>query len=239
MPVNDVLDVDAHACGNTTVDDVMTRDVISVTPETGYKEIVRLVTEHNISAVPVVKDGRVVGVVSEADLLLKEEGVTTKLVPLIEGPRHRERRVKAEGSIAAELMTSPAVTASPDTLIGDAARLMDAHHVKRLPVVDGGQLVGICSRADLLKVFLLTDEEIRDRLLNCVVKGRMWLDPSTVEVVVEKGVVSLRGELERRSDAEILVRLTSALESVIRVNDQLSWQVDDRRVPASRAARFE
>lgn len=239
MQVHTVPSAHTRILGSTTVADVMTRDVISVTPETGYKEIVRLLGDHHISAVPVVEDGRVVGIVSEADLLLKEEGVTTRLVHLLEGMHRRERRLKAEGSTAAELMTSPAVTVFPEAHLPKAARLLDAHHIKRLPVVDGDKLVGICSRADLLKVFLAKDEDIRRSVLEGVVAGWMWLDPSTIDVAVEDGVVALRGELDRRSEAEILVRVTSTLESVVRVNDQLTWRFDDRHEPPSGGARFE
>ena len=239
MQVHAVTSNHTRILASTTVADVMTRDVVSVTPATGYKEIVRLLGHHHISAVPVVDGGRVVGIVSEADLLLKEEGVTTRLVHLLEGMQRRERRLKAEGSTAAELMTSPAITIFPEAHLPEAARLMDAHHVKRLPVVDGDALVGLCSRADLLKVFLARDEDIRDRVVEGIIEGWMWLDPSAVEVTVDAGVVTLHGELDRRSEAEILVRLTSTLESVIRVNDELTWRFDDHREPTSGGARFE
>jgi CBS domain-containing protein len=225
--------------GSTRVAEVMTRDVVTVGPQTGFKEIVRLFETHHISAVPVVERQRVVGIVSEADLLLKEEGVTTRLVHLVEGGQHRRRRLKAEGSTAAELMTAPAVTIVPEAFLPDAARLMDAYKVKRLPVVDGDTLVGICSRADLLRVFLSTDAEIKRRVLENVVEGWMWLDPATVDVSVRDGVVTLSGNLERRTDAEILVRLASTLESVVHVKDELTWKFDDHREPPSGGAHFE
>ena len=239
MRVHTVPPARTRITASTTVADVMTREVVSVTPATGFKEIVRLLGEHHISAVPVVDEGRVVGIVSEADLLLKEEGVTTRLIHLVEGPQRRARRLKAEGSTAAELMTSPAVTIFPEAHLPEAARLMDAHHVKRLPVVDGDKLVGICSRADLLRVFLSSDTEIRRQVLEGIVEGWMWLDRATVHVTVNDGVVTLRGQLERRTDAEILARLTSTLESVVRVNDELTWRLDDHHEPPAGGARFE
>jgi CBS domain-containing protein len=225
--------------GTATVADVMSRDVVSVSLATHYKDIIRLLSTHHISAVPVVAEGRVVGIVSEADLLLKEEGVRTHVLAVIEGHQHRERRTKAEGSTAEELMTSPVVTVSPEAHLPQAARLMDAHGVKRLPVVDGDRLVGICSRADILKIFLKDDEDIRQQVIDGVVVGWMWLDADAVDVIVSDGVVTLRGELERRSECGILVRLTSALEAVVQVVDQLTWRFDDRGKLPGGGAHFE
>jgi CBS domain-containing protein len=236
MQAPSISSAHSRVLGNTTVADVMTRDVVSIGLFTGYKEIVKLLESHRISAVPVVDDHRVVGIVSEADLLFKEEGVRTRLAHLVESGRHRERRVKAEGATAEELMTSPAVTIFPEAYLPEAARLMDAHSVKRLPVVDGDKLVGICSRADILKVFLESDQAIRQRVIDGIVVGWMWLEPGSVDVAVADGVVTLTGELERRSEAEILVRLTSTLESVVHVTDQLTWRLDDHgRMPAGGA----
>jgi CBS domain-containing protein len=145
------------------VRDVMTPQVLTVDEQAPFKEIVALMDECRISALPVLDEkGRVVGIVSEADLLLKEEFPEGPAGGrLLQGRRQREERAKAAGDTAVELMTAPAVTIGPDATVTEAARLLHRHGIKRLPVVDpAGPLLGIVSRADLLKVFLRADAEI-------------------------------------------------------------------------------
>ncbi|HZM74745.1 MAG TPA: CBS domain-containing protein [Candidatus Limnocylindrales bacterium] len=213
-----------------TVGDVMTRDVVTVGERTRYLEITRLLAESGISAVPVLDHaGRVVGVVSEADLLHKVEFAgsdTTK--PLWQRPSQRAARVKSVADTASRLMTSPAVTIEPEADLAQAAKLMHQHDIKRLPVVDsGGRLVGIVSRTDLLRVYLRTDSQIRDEIVDGVVKRTLWIDPVAVEVDVIDGRVALRGRLDRRSTATLLVRLVTAVPGVIEVSDELRWEYDD------------
>src|SRR6266540_2794232 len=146
------------------VEDVMTAEVVTVEQGTPFKAIVRLLEEQRISAVPVVDEhGTVVGVVSEADLLAKERYPHGRNgLSAVEGLRNRTALHKAEGVIAAELMSSPPVTARLGSTIGEAARLAASAGVKRLPVADEQRrLVGIVTRSDLLKVFMRPDEEIR------------------------------------------------------------------------------
>ena len=148
---------------HSLVKDLMTTPVVTVAPEIPFKEIVACLAEHRVSAVPVVDDSRrVLGVVSEADLLLKEEFPEGPAGGrLFQGRRHRMDRAKAAGDTAVELMTAPAITIGPDATVAEAARLQHRHQIKRLPVVDpAGPLLGIVSRADLLKVFLRADAEI-------------------------------------------------------------------------------
>ncbi|HXF72560.1 MAG TPA: CBS domain-containing protein [Actinomycetota bacterium] len=211
-----------------TVADVMTRDVVPATPSTPFKELVRLLDEHRVSALPVVdEDDRPLGVVSEADLLLKEEQVAARGGVLARW-RHRADRAKAQASVAAELMTSPAVTVERTATLPEAARLMHERGVKRLLVVDGeGRLVGIVSRSDLLRVFLRPDAEIREDVLRSVIEGALWLDPGAVRVEVEGGRVRLEGTIERRSLIPVVVRLVSQVDGVVGVESRLGWQVDD------------
>jgi CBS-domain-containing membrane protein len=215
------------------VRDVMTQDVVTVDEHAAFKEVAGLLTERRVSALPVLDaDGRVVGVVSEADLMLKEE--------FPEGPpegrwfqgRHRrEARAKAAGGTAAELMTSPAVTIGPDASIAKAARLLHRHQIKRLPVLDpAGPLLGIVSRADLLKVFLRSDAEIAAQVRQRVLRRALWVGPDTVGVEVRDGVVTLTGQLERRSLIPILVNLVRGLDGVVGVVDRLSFEFDDRTI---------
>ena len=146
-----------------TVSDVMTRTVVSVNAFAPFKDIVRRMQEYRVSAVPVVdEDDIVLGIVSEGDLILKEDADLEGEPRFLDGARRRQDRSKAAGRIASELMTAPAITIGPDATLGEAARLMHRRAVKRLPVVDpaDGTILGIVSRTDLLKVFLRDDAEI-------------------------------------------------------------------------------
>jgi CBS domain-containing protein len=214
-----------------TVQDVMTRDVVAVRGSTPFKELVRLLNEHRVTALPVLDDmgGVVVGVVSESDLALKEvqplrEGHT----PVFESARRRGERAKAGGTTAATLMTAPAVTVTPEEPVAAAARLMHARDVKRLPVVDhGGGLVGIVTRADLLKVFLRPDDDIRFEILDSIAGELLGLLPGAVAVGVRDGVVRLAGQVPLRSTALALEELTGAVDGVVAVEARVGWAVDD------------
>jgi CBS domain-containing protein len=173
-------------------------------------------------------EGGVVGVVSEADLLLRTEAAAEE--PGRWTHDSRERRAKAHAQTADGLMSSPAVTVAPTQPLAAAARLMRKHSVKRLPVVDGGRLVGIVSRADVLKSYLRSDADIQSDIANRVIRGSMWLDPSSFDISVDDGVVRISGEVDRRSDVEILTTLTFAVEGVIGVEPMLTYRFDDRNV---------
>jgi CBS domain-containing protein len=208
----------------------MTENVVTVPEDMPYKEIVATLAQHAVSAVPVVDEvGRVVGVVSEADLLHKMEfaGLEPHL-HLIERRQRRAARVKASGDTARDLMSSPAVTVSPEAALTAAASTMENERVKRLPVVDGrGRAVGIVSRRDLLRVYLRDDEAIRDEIRNQVLRQTLWIDPDTIDVTVDQGVVVLMGRADRRSTAQIIVRLCEAVPGVVEVIDQLEHGYDD------------
>ena len=175
------------------------------------------------------QDGRVAGIVSEADLLLKEEFPEGPASGRrFQGHRQRVERAKAAGDTAAELMTTPAVTVGPDATVTEAARLLHRHGIKRVPVVDpAGPLLGIVSRADLLKVFLRSDAEIAQEVRQDVLVRAMWVNPDTVTVEVRDGVVTLTGQLERRSLVPITVSLVHGLDGVVDVVDRLTFEVDD------------
>jgi CBS-domain-containing membrane protein len=125
-------------------------------------------------------------------------------------------------------MTTPAVTVGPDATVTEAARLLHRHGIKRVPVVDpAGPLLGIVSRADLLKVFLRSDAEIAREVRQDVLVRAMWVNPDTVTVEVRDGVVTLTGQLERRSLVPITVSLVHGLDGVVDVVDRLTFEVDD------------
>jgi CBS domain-containing protein len=202
-----------------------------VEPGTPFREIVTQLAQHRVSAVPVLDaEGRVLGVVSEADLLLKQEHPDPKVdIPLIWSSRRRLERKKAAASVAGKLMTTPPVTVAPTITVTEAARRMHTAGVRRLPVVDeAGRLAGIVSRADLLKVFTRPDEDVRREVLDDVIVGQFAMDPSCFLVDVHDGVVVLQGKAERRSLIPFLVSATHAVEGVVRVENRLSFDVDDR-----------
>jgi CBS domain-containing protein len=212
------------------VRDVMTTEVVAVQPWTPFREIVDRLAEHRISAAPVLDaDGRVLGVVTEADLLLKQEHPDLELnVPLVWSRRRRLEREKAAAVVAGKLMTAPAVTVLPTATVTEAARRMHAAGVKRLPVVDeAGRLVGIVSRADLLKVFTRPDNAIRREIMEDVIVGDFMMAPSRFFIHVDDGVVVLQGRVERRSLIPYLVRTVHGVEGVVRVEDRLTFDVDD------------
>lgn len=212
-----------------TVADVMTRKVVAVDAFAPFKDIVRKMQEFRVSAVPVVdEDGRIMGVVSEGDLILKEDPDLEGGAHLFEGIHRRHDRSKAAGLIASQLMTVPAFTVLPGASLGEAARLMHRKAVKRLPVVDEeGRVQGIVSRTDLLKVFLRDDVEIAGEIREDVIRRTLWIEPDTIRVMVRDGVVTLEGQLERRSLIPLLERLVLGVEGVVAVKDRLTFLNDD------------
>ncbi|MCX5053006.1 MULTISPECIES: CBS domain-containing protein [unclassified Streptomyces] len=200
------------------VSDVMTRTVAAVRRGAAFKDIVRTLQDRKVSAVPVVDTGnQVVGVVSEADLLPKEEFRDS------DPDRYTQLRrlsdlAKAGSVTAGELMTSPALTVRADATLAQAARTMARARVKRLPVVDEtGCLEGIVSRADLLKVFLRDDEEIAEEVRREVVSYLFPAPSSAVRVEVRDGVVTLGGRVRDTSLVPVAARLVRAVEGVVDV----------------------
>lgn len=212
------------------VRDVMTTDVVSVDEWAPYRDIVDLLTGCRISGVPVIDYfGHVTGVVSEADLLHRvEAGGARQKATVFDGRRVREAKTKAAGVVAGDLMTAPAVTVMAETPLSEAAKLMDHEGVKRLPVVDDlGRLIGVVTRGDVLRVYLRGDAEIRDDVVTEVFKRVLALEPGTVEATVTGGIVELAGEVDRRTVAELAVRLTRTVPGVIDVVDKMTFDFDD------------
>lgn len=208
-----------------TVADVMTKKVVAVRPGAEFKEIVAVMDRWKVTAVPVVEgEGRAVGVVSEADLLLKEEFRDHRL-GLVEQMRRLDATAKAGSRRAEDLMTSPAVTVAPEASLPQAARLMAAHRVKRLPVVDAsGTIQGIVSRSDLLKVFLRSDDELAAEVRRDVVEHLFPLSHHQVDVRVDAGVVTLVSEVRDSALIPLAARLARAVEGVVDVRCELTAQ---------------
>jgi len=214
----------------------MTTPVETVGAQTGFKAIVERLRARAISAVPVVDAaGRVVGVVSAADLLLKEERAELEHQPFLEGPRARRARTRAAAGTAGELMSCPAATIRADAPVAEAARMMRRCGVKRLPVVDDeGHAVGIVSRGDLLAVFTRRDDEIRDEIVDDVIVRTLLLDPTPYTVTVRDGVVTLGGEADRHTDAVLVKRMAERVDGVVGVHSELTYRRDDGDLPAGR-----
>ena len=212
------------------VDRLMTRSVKTVAPSTPLKQVAALLAEHRISGVPVCDaDGHVLGVVSEADILRKERGVERaggRISRLLDPPDAAEL-AKAQARTAEEAMTAPAVTVGPFRLTHEAARLMLEHGINRLPVVRDGKLVGIVTRADLVRAFDRPDHAIAHEITHDLLDETLWISPGSVHVEVDRGEVTLGGEVEGRSDAQLVERLVARVPGVVSVTSELTWRVDD------------
>ena len=173
-----------HIEAPVRVADVMTREVAAVVPATPVKDIARTLSQRRVSALPVVDlEGRVLGVVSEADLLLKEgRGILAESPRRFETAGRRAERTKSGATVAADLMTAPALTIAPEAPVAEAAGLMRRRGVKRLVVVDEhDRLAGIISRGDVIRVFLRSDGDIRRAVVEGLAANLLWLDARDLE----------------------------------------------------------
>ena len=205
---------------SATVKDVMTTRVIAAHKDASFKEMAAMLRSSRISAFPVVDDdGRVIGVVSEADLLVKE-AVQADGVSVLAALRHWREDDLATGVTARDLMTEPAVTIGPNAPVAEAARLMYDRRVKRLPVVtEAGRLVGIISRVDVLSVYERPDEQIRAEIINAVLPMVLAAAPAGCEVTVRDGIVTLTGQVDSERDSRTLIEAIRHVEGVVAVRD--------------------
>ena len=212
------------------VRDVMTTQVVAVRKNATFKDMAALLTEYRVSAFPVLDDeGKVIGVVSEADLLSKEAlvadmGSQAAWLGRIAGSPYHDEFAKAAAITAADLMTKPPVVVTPDEPVTSAARLMYHGRVKRLPVVgEKGQLIGIVSRADVLSVYRRPDEEIRQEIIKNVIMNEFFADPDHFVVAVKDGIVTLEGYPESAAKGRDMVVEAWHVEGVVSVRDRLTY----------------
>ncbi|HEX6470218.1 MAG TPA: CBS domain-containing protein [Streptosporangiaceae bacterium] len=216
---------------NTLVKDVMTREVVSVTEDTPFKEVAYMLLRNHVGAVPVLDSAwQVRGVVSETDLLAKEADPTAveESHPLA-GRRRRVERRKAAGAVAADVMSAPPVVAFEHTTLEEAAQKMRRHRVQRLPVIDAlsGRLIGIVSRSDILRVYTRPDEEIRRDIMEEVIAKEAAMDPHRFTVTVTDGNVMIAGKIERRSLIPLLMHAVRRVEGVVSADSNLTAEFDD------------
>ncbi|GLX98566.1 CBS domain-containing protein [Herbidospora sp. NEAU-GS84] len=204
------------------VEEVMTRQVISVLEDTCFKQVAAELLEHEVATVPVLNArGCVSGVISEADLLRTEEFRGGHM------PVTSHVTWRAAGTKAGDLMSAPAITVTPETSVTVAARIMNGCGVKSLPVVAAdGRLVGIVSRHDVLKVFVRPDADLELQIRTEVLNRSLWMDATRVHVAVADGVVTLTGRMCLRRDAVIATWMTRQVNGVIDVINEIEWDRD-------------
>jgi CBS domain-containing protein len=219
-----------------TVEDVMSRGVVTVAPTATFHQMIGLMRKHAVSALPVVDHhGALLGIVSEADLLPKESPPPPRRRWLPEGSESTERRQKADGVAACDVMSAPAISIGPRASLAAAVRVLEHHRIKRLVVLDGeDRLVGIVSRRDLLAAFSRSDAEIRCDVVEGVIPRWLMIDPAGIRVEVHGGVVRLEGIVDLRSDSEILTHLVRGLDGVVDVDSTVNYRWNDRDPAPSR-----
>ncbi len=212
---------------SSTVKDVMSTHVIAVRKDASYKDMAAMLHEQRVSAFPVLDEhNKVIGLVSEADLLTKE-AVNGTMPGALDGMLRRREYVRANALTAAELMTTPPVTIGPDAPVTQAARLMYSRRVKRLPVTsDDGTLIGIVTRADVLSVYSRPDADIRHEITQDQILGMFLCDPERFTVTVTDGIVTIEGTPESTVVGRDIIEAARHVEGVVAVRDRLSYLQD-------------
>ncbi len=212
------------------VRELMTTEVVSIGPEQALKEAARLMVDSGVSGVPVVDDdARLIGIITEADFVAGEAGRRADQRAGLLRLLLNRQTIGDEELTVADVMTPDVIIVGPDADHTEAARLMDREAVKRLIVTDDQRVVGIVSRADIMRAFTRSDSEIVSEVKDRVMREILWIDPARVRVESADGNVVLDGQLENRSDANLLLELTRRLDGVASVTDHLTWEYDDTR----------
>ncbi|MDR7418655.1 MAG: CBS domain-containing protein [Armatimonadota bacterium] len=214
--------------------DIMTSPVITARPETTIRDLAALMTTHHISGVPIVTaEHELVGIVTEGDLLYKEvvprphePPAVVRRLPLRSVLEAHDQARKAEGTRAYEIMTSPVLTVSEMATVHEIAHVMVKHKINRVVVLRANRVVGIVSRADILKAFRRPDAELAEAIRHSLAHD-LWIDLSRVTVEVKDGVVFLDGTVERRSEKELAEKWAMMADGVVEVRNRLTYTVDD------------
>ena len=217
--------------------DIMTAPVISALPETTIRDLAALMTTHRISGIPVVTaEHELVGIVTEGDLLYKEvmprpqvPHAVVRRLPIRAVIEAHEHARKAEGTRAFEIMSSPVLTVTETAAVHEIARVMVQHRINRVVVVRAGRVVGIVSRADILKAFRRPDAELAEVIRSSLMHD-LWLDLAGVTVEVKDGVVYLDGAVERKSEKDLAERWAAMADGVVDVRNRLTYALDDAQI---------
>jgi CBS domain-containing protein len=225
------------------VKDLMTTEVLSIGPEASLKDVAEILAQRHISGLPVVgARGEVLGVVSEADILVKEAGLDASGGGLLSRLllADLETKWKLEARTAGEAMSSPALTIGPERTVDEAAARMVERGIKRLPVVDeNGKLVGIVTRTDMIRAFVRPDSALLEEITEDVLARTLWIAPERVSVTVSRGEVTLAGRLDSKEDAELVRHFVERVPGVVSVRSELGWLDEDsgRHVSLGRRRR--
>jgi CBS domain-containing protein len=214
--------------------ELMSTPVVVVRPEATVKEVAERMVANRVSGVPVVdRSDHLVGIISESDLVSKlEYGEKGQgLLGLLDHLAHAagaDRKLHAK--TAAELMTPLVITAAPEASVRELTHLMASHAVNRIPIVESGRVIGIVTRADVLRTLIRPDsavtEDVRFRLLH-----DLWIDPTGLTISTRDGIVTIAGEVPTRSEAELVRHWTATTEGVVDVDARdLLYRTDDRHV---------
>jgi CBS domain-containing protein len=216
--------------------DVMVRDVVTVRPDMNVADAVKLLSEHDVSALPVVDEaGKLVGILSEADLIHRVEIGTEKRRPwwleaVTGASTLAEEFAKSHGKKVGEIMTSGAISVSEDTPLSEIAALFERKRIKRVPVVKDDKLVGIVSRSNLIQALASvvgrmdqhdeTDRQIRLELLSRL-KDQSWTGFGDRNITVGNRVVHLWGLVGSEAERKALLALAEGVPGVARVSDEM------------------
>lgn len=213
------------------VSDLMTTDILTVGPEASLKEAARRMLEGEISGLPVINDdGDLVGIITEADFMATEaDRRVTRRAGLLR-LFVRDAEIPSHERLVGDVMTADVKVIGPESDHAEAARLMEKEGIKRIPVVADGRLIGLIARADMLKAYVRSDQEIIDEIQGHVMKDILWIDSRRVEIECVDGNVIVSGHLETKSDASLLIELTRRLDGVTSVSDHLTWEVDNTKL---------
>lgn len=211
--------------------ELMTTTVITVGPDASLKEAARRMIEAGISGLVVTDDnGAVIGVITEADFVKTESDRRARKRARLLRWFTDDDEMPKEGRSVGDVMTGHVITLPPEADHAEAARVMRNVGVKRIPVVDeGGKLLGLVSRSDILRAFARPDADIIEEIKEHIMHEVLWIDPAKARVTSEDGNVVLSGQLETKSDAQLLAELTRRIDGVVSVRDQLSWEVDNTK----------
>ena len=218
--------------------ELMSTPVVTVYPEASLKDLAELMVGHNVSGMPVVdRAGALVGVVSESDFMEKIEGTMEeetetglpRLLTIVARVMDGTRKVGARS--VADLMTTRVISAGPEVSVQDLVHLMITYDINRIPIVETGRLVGIVSRADILRTLVRPDAAITTDL-RWRIAHELWINPEGLEITTRNGVVTIAGTVDTHADAELVRRWALKTEGVVGIDDRgLRYAIDERRIP--------